>query len=487
MLATTRSVHRGRDPRGGRHQARLASRAHARAHARSLRCRLQRVGLSATQKPIEEVARFLVRHPAGGRCRRVRHRRQRPRARSRHRAGAAGLAARGRWMSTEVWATLYDKLAALVSEHRTTLIFANTRRMVERVTRHLSERLGAECVAAHHGSLAKEQRLDAEQRLKSGQLRALVATASLELGIDIGDVELVCQLSTPRSIATFLQRVGTCQPRRRRRAQGPPVPLSRDELVECTALLDAVRAGELDRLHTCRSRRWTCCRSRSCRRWPPASVARTSCSRSCAVHGRIATWSAAPTTSSCACSRTALAHAPWPAERVPASRRRQQAPARAARRASHRAHVRRRHPAERGLPGGDGAAGRDGRHVERRLCGREPRGRRVPARQPVVSHPARGGRQGARGRRGGSAAHHSVLARRSARAHRRAVHGPSRGCARKWRTHYRTWIPPRCVPASRSCAPRISSAPAPRSSWSSISPPRRPPSGACPRASCWWW
>src|SRR5580658_1427896 len=100
-------------------------------------------------------------------------------------------------MSNDVWEHLYDRLAQLVREQRTTLVFANTRRMVERVTRHLSERIGEQYVAAHHGSLAKEQRLDAEQRLKGGQLRALVATASLELGIDIGDVELVVQLGTP--------------------------------------------------------------------------------------------------------------------------------------------------------------------------------------------------------------------------------------------------------------------------------------------------
>ena len=111
-------------------------------------------------------------------------------------------------MSGEVWTEIYDRLAELIREHRTTLVFVNTRRLAERVARHLSERLGEEHVAAHHGSLAKERRLDAEQRLKRGELKALVATASLELGIDIGDVDLVCQLSSPRSINAFLQRVG---------------------------------------------------------------------------------------------------------------------------------------------------------------------------------------------------------------------------------------------------------------------------------------
>jgi len=151
-------------------------------------------------------------------------------------------------MSGEVWQNIYDQLAALIATHRTTLVFANTRRMVERVTRHLSERLGEEHVAAHHGSLAKEQRFDAEQRLKQGKLKAMVATASLELGIDIGDVELVCQLGSPRSIATFLQRVGRANHSVGGVPKGRLLPLSRDDLIECAALLDAVRRGELDRL-----------------------------------------------------------------------------------------------------------------------------------------------------------------------------------------------------------------------------------------------
>ena len=151
-------------------------------------------------------------------------------------------------MSNDVWEHLYDRLAQLIREHRTTLVFANTRRMVERVTRHLSERIGEQHIAAHHGSLAREQRLDAEQRLKRGQLRALVATASLELGIDIGDVELVCQLGTPHSISTFLQRVGRANHAVGGVPRGRLLPLSRDELLECAALLNAVRAGELDAL-----------------------------------------------------------------------------------------------------------------------------------------------------------------------------------------------------------------------------------------------
>src|SRR5207244_2531127 len=123
-----------------------------------------------------------------------------------------------------------------------------TRRMVERVTRKLSELVGEANVGAHHGSLSKEQRLDAEQKLKAGHLKALVATASLELGIDIGDVDLVCQLGSPRSIASFLQRVGRSGHAVAGTPKGRLFPLSRDELVECAALLDSVRRGELDRL-----------------------------------------------------------------------------------------------------------------------------------------------------------------------------------------------------------------------------------------------
>src|SRR5262249_34934658 len=137
---------------------------------------------------------------------------------------------------------------ALIEQHRTTLIFVNTRRLAERVTRRLSELLGDAHVTAHHGSLAKEQRLDAEQRLKHGKLRALVATASLELGIDIGDVDLVCQLRPPPWCGAFLRGVG----RSAHAVDAPPkarlFPLSREALAECPALLDSVGRGERDRL-----------------------------------------------------------------------------------------------------------------------------------------------------------------------------------------------------------------------------------------------
>ena len=203
---------------------------------------LLRVGLSATQKPVEIVAQFLV--GGGDECTIVDtgHIRERDIALE---VPSAPLEA---VMSAEVWTQNYERLAALAREHRTTLVFVNTRRMAERVAGQLSERLGESFVTAHHGSMSREHRLDAEQRLKSGALKVLVATASLELGIDIGDVDLVCQLGSPRSIASFLQRVGRSGHAVGGTPKGRLFPLSRDELVECAALVDSVRRGELDRL-----------------------------------------------------------------------------------------------------------------------------------------------------------------------------------------------------------------------------------------------
>ncbi|MGE3782991.1 MAG: DEAD/DEAH box helicase, partial [Alphaproteobacteria bacterium] len=209
---------------------------------------LQRIGLSATQRPIELVARFLVGAGQEGavqpQCTII--------DTGHHRARDIALELPSSpleaVMSGEVWEEVYDRVAELTLAHRTNLVFVNTRRMVERATRALSERLGADQVAAHHGSLSKERRLDAEQRLKNGALKALVATASLELGIDIGDVDLVCQLGSPRSIAALLQRVGRSGHAVGGTPKGRLFPLSRDELVECTALLDSVARGELDRL-----------------------------------------------------------------------------------------------------------------------------------------------------------------------------------------------------------------------------------------------
>src|SRR5216117_2728612 len=210
---------------------------------------LQRIGLSATQKPIEEVARFLVGTRAVDDAGNpdceiidIGHRRELD----------LGIELPGSpleaVMSNEVGEEIYRRLAELIEAHRTALVFVNTRRMSERVTHHLSELLGADSVTSHHGSLSAKLRLDAEDRLKRGDLKALVATASLELGIDIGSVDLVCQLGTTRSIATLLQRTGRAEHKRGGKPKGRIFPLSRDELVECAALLRCVRRGELDRL-----------------------------------------------------------------------------------------------------------------------------------------------------------------------------------------------------------------------------------------------
>ncbi len=263
MLATTRTVivdeiHAVAGSKRGSHLAlslaRLEAlcRAHQAAGSAGSENRLVRIGLSATQSPIEEVARLLV--------------------------GAAPITASGASpaiaceivdaghrraldlgvevpsspleavMAGEVWQEIYDRLAELIRAHRTTLVFVNTRRLAERATRHLADRLGEARVSSHHGSMSREQRLACEQRLKSGQLSALVATSSLELGIDIGTVDLVCQLGSTRSISTFLQRVGRAGHRLAAVPKGRIFPTSRDELVETAALLDAVRRGELDRL-----------------------------------------------------------------------------------------------------------------------------------------------------------------------------------------------------------------------------------------------
>jgi ATP-dependent helicase Lhr and Lhr-like helicase len=204
---------------------------------------LQRIGLSATQKPIEDIARFLV---GTGRALPaivdVGH------ARKLDLAIEIPSSPLEAVMAAEVWEEVDDRITALINEHKTTLVFVNTRRLCERLTMQLSERLGADQITSHHGSLSREKRLEAETRLKNGQLKALVATASLELGIDIGAVDLVIQIGTPRSIATLLQRVGRSGHRLSAVPKGRIFPLSRDELIECTALLRAARERTLDRL-----------------------------------------------------------------------------------------------------------------------------------------------------------------------------------------------------------------------------------------------
>ncbi|MGH8102181.1 MAG: DEAD/DEAH box helicase, partial [Chthoniobacterales bacterium] len=310
MLSTVRTlivdeIHAVVDDRRGAHLALSVERL-----AALTKHPLQRIGLSATQKPIEEVARFLVgtrnitnvRRPANAANSGNRDYHSavgdadaflgtQPygnllAAPERNGGGSASPTDRNATpncaiidighrreldlaieipkspleavMSNETWEEVYRRLAELIEAHRTTLVFVNTRRMAERVTQHLSELLGADAVTSHHGSLSAKLRLDAEDRLKRGELKALVATASLELGIDIGAVDLVCQLGTTRSIATLLQRVGRAEHQPTPKLQqagkrgglpkGRIFPLSRDELVECAALLRCVRRGDLDRL-----------------------------------------------------------------------------------------------------------------------------------------------------------------------------------------------------------------------------------------------
>jgi ATP-dependent helicase Lhr and Lhr-like helicase len=204
---------------------------------------LTRIGLSATQKPIELVAQFL-----GGTARpdpvivQIGHRRELDLAIE---VPASEL---GPVASNEMWDEVYDRIAALSAQHRSTLIFVNTRRLAERLTHHLGERLGQDAVATHHGSLSRKLRLNAERKLKAGEIRALVATASLELGIDIGSVDLVCQIGSPRSIAVGLQRIGRAGHWRGAIPKGRLFATTRDELFECAALVRAIRMGDLDKL-----------------------------------------------------------------------------------------------------------------------------------------------------------------------------------------------------------------------------------------------
>ncbi len=211
--------------------------------------RLQRIGLSATVKPIEEIAQLLI---GGGRTTPD----ERPDCAivdvGHRRAWELRVDVPGQPLSHvashEMWAEIYDRIAALAREHRTTLVFVNTRRLAERVTHQLTQRLGEGKVAPHHGSLSRQIRLDAERRLKSGELSVVVATASLELGIDIGHVDLVCHLGAPRALATLLQRVGRSGHWLGSVPKGVLFPLTRDELVQCAAAVRAARAGELDRI-----------------------------------------------------------------------------------------------------------------------------------------------------------------------------------------------------------------------------------------------
>ncbi|HXA50801.1 MAG TPA: helicase-related protein, partial [Candidatus Acidoferrum sp.] len=201
--------------------------------------RPHRIGLSATVQPIEDVANYLA---PGASIVNTGHRRDMDLSIEVPNDELGAVA------TSEMWSELYDRVARHIAEHRTTLVFVNTRRMAERAAHALSTRLGENVVLPHHGSLSRTLRFDAESRLKGGELKAVVATASLELGIDIGSIDLVIQLGSTRSIATALQRVGRSGHWIGARPKGVLLPTTRDELIECAALIHAIRSGDLERI-----------------------------------------------------------------------------------------------------------------------------------------------------------------------------------------------------------------------------------------------
>src|ERR1700724_3207797 len=231
-------IHAVADDKSGAHLALTLERLEALTYRPPVR-----IGLSATQKPIEEVAHFLT---GNGRTAPVivdvGHKRKLDLA-----VEVPGSSL-GPITTNEMWDEVYNRLVELIDQHRSTLVFVNTRRLAERIAHHLGERLGGDNVAAHHGSLSRKLRLSAEQKLKEGKVKVLVATASLELGIDIGTVDLVAQISSPRAIAVALQRVGRSGHWRGARPKGRFFAGTRDDLLECAALVRAIRQGDLDRL-----------------------------------------------------------------------------------------------------------------------------------------------------------------------------------------------------------------------------------------------
>ncbi len=406
-----------------------------------------RIGLSATQRPVEDVARFLV----GTACTD-----SDPSTQPTPQAESASLRASGvadcavidhghrrdidlaielpgspleAVMAHEVWAEYYDRLAALIRDHRTTLVFVNTRKMSERIARHLSDRLGEDQVATHHGSLSKERRLDAETRLKNGAVRAVVATASLELGIDIGHVDLVCQIGSPRRIATLLQRVGRAGHTIHGTPKGRLFPETRDDLVECAALLMAVRRGELDRLVAFDAPLDVLAQQivaeAACREWQEdelfAMVRRAWPYRAVVAPGFRRRDRHA---------RRRLHDPARPAGRPDSPRRGARPCARQAVGAPHRADLGRRDSRSRRLPRRARSRRVVSRHAQRRLRHREQCRRHFPVGQQLLAHPASGGRRGARRRCARRAAVDSVLARRSARPQSRVVRARQRSAAR---------------------------------------------------------
>ncbi len=375
-----------------------------------------RIGLSATQKPIEEVA--ALSSPAlDARLRPVRQHRPSPQARSRGRSAASEL---GPIASNEMWGEIYDRIAELAMQHRSTLVFVNTRRLAERVTLHLGERIGEDLVAAHHGSLARKLRLAAERKLKNGEIRLLVATASLELGIDVGTVDLVCQINSPRSIAVTLQRVGRAGHWRGAVPKGRLFATTRDDLLECAAAVRAIRLGDLDRIQIpavsarhpgAADRRHVRLRRLGRRRAVRVRASCISLSRSEARRIRPHLGDAV----------AGHRRQTWPLWRVSVSRHGEPPLAGAARSAAGGHHQRRRHSRDRALYRAGAAGGNCCWHGRRRLRCREQLAGDIMLlgntswriRRVESNSGAAGG-----GRRSRCAADHSVLARRGSGAYR---------------------------------------------------------------------
>ena len=246
-------IHAIADDKRGSHLALTLARLHAAAHVKP-----QRIGLSATVRPIEQVAKYLSPRPVS--IIDVGHKREMELSVEIPNDELGAVA------TSEMWEEIYDRLAAHILRERTTIVFVNTRRLSERIAHALTSRLGPNAVLPHHGSLSRTLRHDAEQRLKNGELRAVVATASLELGIDIGTVDLAIQVGSPRSIAVALQRVGRSGHWVGARPRGIIFPTTRDELIECGAVIEAIQTGRT---------RWIFWPSRLWRRLPASRGART--------------------------------------------------------------------------------------------------------------------------------------------------------------------------------------------------------------------
>ena len=418
MLKTTRTVivdeiHAVADDKRGSHLALSLARLDALCDTKP-----QRIGLSATVKPIEEVAEFLSPQ---ARIVNIGHRREMELAVEVPRDELGPVA------SNEMWAEIYDRLAELILTHRTTLVFVNTRRLSERVAHALAERLGENVVLPHHGSLSRALRLNAEARLKSGELRAVVATASLELGIDIGTVDLVCQIGSPRSIAVALQRVGRSGHWVGAKPQGP---FLRDHARRTDRMRGAGARHPLRAIGPARN-------SESAARY--SGAADRGRDRRARLAGRRSLRAGAQHLSlSRSGSQTFRCHhrnavrrhrdAARTQRRVPASRSGERPRARPPGRAAGRHHLRRRDSGYRELLGGRRAGRQGRRHGRRRFRGREPGGRCLSAGHRLLAHQARGTGPRARGRCAWRAAVDSVLEWRSAGPDVRAV-GSRRKCA----------------------------------------------------------